>query len=147
MREKKKGEMLICGCINPPPESAVNYNGVYFGKADNMDVKARALKGTPLWVEHNGRAKVGHVLQGWTDPKSGSMWALAEIDVKTFGGSVAAAAVKGGCFGEFSLGYTARVREDKERRKIVDNKEIYELSLVTKGARSGCVIAAHTSYL
>ena len=55
--------MLVCGCINPPPEGA-GYNGVYFSDADNMAEKAKALAGTPLWVEHNKKTSIGKVLQG-----------------------------------------------------------------------------------
>jgi hypothetical protein len=69
------------------------------------------------------------------------MWALAEIDITNLGGAVTAAAVEQGVFGEFSLGYTAKMQKNKKTGAIdVQGKNIHELSIVKKGARPGCGI-------
>jgi len=130
--------MLVCGQVNPPP---VEENGVYFSVQDNFEDKAKALQGLPLRVEHNSKCHVGKVISGWVCPSNGSMWALAEIDTKQFGGAVAAAAVEKGCFKEFSLGYKTKMEWNPADRTIeCKKKEILELSIVKKGARDGCQI-------
>ena len=132
--------MLVCGQVNPPPIGG-DYNGFYFSENDDLAGKARNLKGTPLRVEHNDKTHVGQVLQGWTDSSTGAMWALAEIDITNLGGAVTAAAVERGLFGEFSLGYTAKMQKNSKTGAIdVQGKNIHELSIVKKGARPGCGI-------
>ena len=132
--------MLLCGQVNPPPLGS-DYNGFYFSESDNLAEKARSLKGTPLRVEHNDKTHVGQVLQGWTDSSTGAMWALAEIDTSYLGGAVTAAAVEQGLYGEFSLGYKALMKKNKDTGELdVFKKEIIELSIVRKGARENCKI-------
>lgn len=136
--------MLICGIVNPEPVSEEGYKGVYLSVADNVEAKAAGLKGTPLRVEHNHATHVGQVLQGWVDKGSGKMWALAEMDVRSVPGAIAAAAVERGAFGEFSLGYDARIRRNPDTKRLeASDKQIRELSLVRTGARPGCQIVAH----
>lgn len=50
--------MLVCGCINPPPERDPNYAGIYFRESDDLPAKAKALAGTPLRVEHHDGSEV-----------------------------------------------------------------------------------------
>ncbi len=134
--------MLVCGQVNPPPLGD-GYNGFYFSESDDLAGKAKTLKGTPLRVEHNDKTHVGQVLQGWTDASTGAMWALAEIDTSNLPGAVTAAAVERGVFGEFSLGYTAKMNRNIITGKLnVQDKQIMELSIVKKGAREGCLIQA-----
>ncbi len=131
--------MLVCGCINPPPVDEPDYRGVYFNKDDNMSEKAATLSGTPLLVEHSTK-KVGTILSAWTSD-TGSMFALAEINIKEPGGAMAAEFVKSGNLGEFSLGYTARMLKCKQTGVFKpESKQIHELSLVKRGARPGCLI-------
>ena len=131
--------MLVCGCINPPPIEDPDYRGIYFNKNDNMAEKAGRLNGTPLLVEHSTK-KVGSILSAWT-ADNGSMFALAEINIKEPGGALAAEYVKNGNLGEFSLGYTTRMMKCKQTGHFKpESKHIHELSLVKKGARPGCLI-------
>lgn len=132
--------MLVCGCINPPPVDEADYRGVYFNANDIMSATAsQKLGGVPLLVEHSTKS-VGSIISAWT-ANNGSMFALAEIDVKRPGGALAAEYVKSGKLGEFSLGYTARMLRCKKTGSFKsDSKEIHELSLVKKGARPGCFI-------
>jgi len=152
--------MLVCGRVNPPPVSSQGYTGVYFSEKDDMKGKAQALRGTPLRVEHDENKLVGKVLNGWTD-SSGAMWALAEIDTRNMSGAMTAAAVQRGNFGEFSLGYVTKMQRETGGSVSVHEKRcacvglllilsffdsvdrILELSIVKKGARDGCQIAAH----
>ena len=131
--------MLVCGQVNPPPVSSVGYSGVFFSEKDDMQAKARGLKGTPLRVEHDNKMHVGQVLNGWTDSK-GAMWALAEIDTQHMGGAMTAAAVERGHLGEFSLGYITKMQREAGGGVSVQEKRIVELSIVKKGAREGCTI-------
>ena len=137
--------MLVCGQINPPPITAPEYVGMYFSTKDDLPAKVKSLSGIPLRVEHNGTIQVGHVLQGWTDSATGSAWALAEIDVSSVPGAVTAAAISQGAFGEFSLGYSSKVRRNPDTGRLeASDKHIVELSVVKHGARPGCKIAAHS---
>ena len=36
--------MLVCGKVNPPPEAAPDYRGVFFGAKDDMHAHARSMK-------------------------------------------------------------------------------------------------------
>jgi len=138
--------MLVCGQVNPPPVATPGYGGVYFSIQDDLPGKATTLRGTPLRVEHNGGTHVGQVLQGWTDSRTGAMWALAEIDVASAHGAFTAAAVHHGRLGGFSLGYTSRVCRDPSTGRLqVGEKRIVELSIVKHGAHAGCTIAAHAA--
>jgi hypothetical protein len=137
--------MLICGQVNPAPIQDTNYRGVYFAAGDDLEGKTRRMGGTPLRVEHNGEAHVGRVLQGWMDKRTGTAWALAEIDVSSVQGALTAAAVQQGAFKEFSLGYSSKIQRNPVTGKLeACDKQIKELSIVKNGARPNCVIAAHT---
>ena len=132
--------MLVCGEINPPP--VASHEGVFMSDKDDLSGKAKALKGTPLRVEHNNNIHVGEVLQGWTDSR-GAMWALAEIDMSMPHGAMTAAAVEKGNFAGFSLGYLSKVRRDiKTGRLNVEEKNIMELSIVKEGFHPTCKITA-----
>ena len=130
-------DMLICGRCNPPPENDA-YRGVYFSTKDNMTATAARMKGTPLRVEHQTRP-VGAVLSAWTSA-DGSLFALAEIDVRQIGGAVAAQCVSAGRLGEFSLGYTSKVSRGVDGLLTAGPKTIHELSMVKNGARPNCNI-------
>jgi hypothetical protein len=137
--------MLVCGEINPAPVSSEGYYGIYFSDKDDMSGKAKALRGTPLRVEHNHGIHVGEVLQAWT-ADSGAMWALAEIDVSKPQGAVTAAGVHMGNFGGFSLGYTSKMHRDADTGRIRGGeKKIHELSIVKTGAHASCTISAKSS--
>ena len=127
--------MLFCGCIKPPPVTDPEYSGVYFSVNDDMTAHAAKLGGTPLLVEHCTQ-QVGTILSAWTGP-NGSMYALAEIDVKKPGGAVAAEYVKKRKLNELSVGYTQKMSYNFKPL----SKVIREVSLVKKGARPGCVIS------
>ena len=132
--------MLFCGCINPPPVTDPNYDGVYFSVKDDMKAQAASMGGTPLLVEHSTK-KVGSIVSAWTG-SNGSMYALAEIDVKSPGGAVAAEFVKKGGLGELSMGYTQTMRKCAKTGNFKPvYKTIREVSLVKKGARPGCLIS------
>ena len=92
-------------------------------------------------MEHNGKAQVGRVLQGWSDAQSGALYALAEVDVSNVSGALTAAAIEKGTFREFSLGYTSRLKRDQSTGRLeADEKRIVELSVVKTGARPDCCI-------
>jgi hypothetical protein len=132
--------MLVCGCINPPPVCDPEYEGVYFSVKDNMSAQAATMKGTPLLVEHASK-KVGSIVSAWT-ADNGSMYALAEIDIKSPGGAVAAEYVRRGGLGEFSMGYTQVMMKCAQTGQFKPvRKNIREVSLVKQGARPGCLIA------
>ena len=136
--------MLVCGEINPPPVASDGYFGVYFSDKDDMSGKAKALKGTPLRVEHNLGIHVGEILQAWTTDR-GAMWALAEIDTSKPHGAVTAAAVEMGNLGGFSLGYTSKLQRDALTGRIKGGeKRILELSIVKSGAHASCTISSRT---
>ena len=130
----------MCGQVNPPPVSS-DHAGVFFSEKDDMEAKARGLRGTPLRVEHDHKVHVGQVLNGWTDSR-GAMWALAEIDTQNMGGAMTAAAVERGHLGEFSLGYVTQMQRGAGGSVSAHDKRIVELSIVKKGARDGCQIAS-----
>jgi hypothetical protein len=137
-------QMLVCGEINPPPVSSDGYYGVYFSDKDDMSGKAKALKGTPLRVEHNLGIHVGEILQAWTTD-GGAMWALAEIDVSKPQGAMTAAAVERGNFGGFSLGYTSKMQRDAATGRMRGGeKKIHEVSIVKEGAHKSCTISARS---
>ncbi len=132
--------MLVCGCINPPPVTDPEYSGVFFSVKDDMPAQAASMGGTPLLVEHSTK-KVGSVVSAWTGP-NGSMYALAEIDVRSPGGAVAAELVRKGGLRELSMGYTqTMMRCNKTGGFKPVRKQIREVSLVKKGARPGCLIS------
>jgi hypothetical protein len=131
--------MLICGCINPPPVSDPDYEGVYFSVKDDMKAQAALMPGTPVLVEHCTQ-KVGSIVSAWT-VRDGSLYALAEIDVKSPGGAVAAAYVKKGGLGELSMGYTQTMMRCTQTGRFKPvKKRIREVSIVREGARPGCLI-------
>ena len=132
--------MLVCGCINPPPVTDPDYEGVYFSTKDNMKAQAASMGGTPLLVEHSTK-QVGSIVSAWTAP-NGSMYALAEINIRNPGGAVAAEMVKTGRLGEMSMGYVQTMRKCAEAGSFKPvKKSIKEVSLVKKGARPGCIIS------
>lgn len=132
--------MLVCGCINPPPVTDPEYEGVYFSVQDDMRACAATMKGTPLLVEHSSQ-QVGSIVSAWT-AGDGSLYALAEIDMKRPGGAVAAEYVRRGGFGQFSMGYTQVMHKCKKTGRFKPyKKNIREVSLVKEGARPGCLIA------
>jgi len=132
--------MLFCGCINPPPITDPNYDGVYFSVKDDMKSQAASMGGTPILVEHNTQ-QVGSVISAWT-ASNGSMYALAEINIKTPGGAIAAELVRSGGLGELSMGYTQTMMKCKQTGHFKPvKKHIREVSLVKKGARPGCLIS------
>ena len=136
--------MLIAGRVNPPPITDAAYVGVYLSGKDNIPAMMNALRGAPLRIEHNGNAQVGCVLQGWSDPQSGALYALAEVDVSHVPGALAAAAIEKGAFGEFSLGYTSRLQRNESTGRLeASDKRIIELSVVKTGARPDCRITHH----
>ena len=133
--------MLICGCINPPPVSDPEYEGVYFSLKDDMQAQAASMGGIPILVEHSTH-KVGSILSAWTNRQDGCMYALAELDVKSPGGAVAAQYVKQGGLGELSMGYTQTMMKCSQTGRFKPVKKlIREVSLVRKGARPGCIIS------
>jgi hypothetical protein len=132
--------MLVCGCINPPPVTDPDYEGVYFSLKDDMQAQAASMKGTPVLVEHSTQ-KVGSVVSAWTG-SNGSMYALAEIDMRLPGGAVAAEYVRQGGLGELSMGYTQTMMKCAQTGRFKPvRKCIREVSLVKKGARPGCLIS------
>jgi len=132
--------MLLCGCINPPPVSDPEYEGVYFSVKDDMAAQAAQLSGTPVLVEHSTK-KVGSIVSAWTS-SNGSMYALAEIDVKSPGGAVAAEYVRKGGLGQLSMGYVQTMTKCVKTGKFKPHhKSIKEVSLVRQGARPGCLIS------
>ena len=141
LREK----MLLVGQVNPPVITQTDYCGVYLSEKDDIPSLVRSLSGAPLHVEHNGQVCVGKVLQGWKDPATQTLWALSELDLSTASGAFAAAAVEGGTFREFSLGYTSKLgRNPQTGRLEASDKRITELSIVKNGARPSCHIHAHS---
>lgn len=120
-----------------------SYKGVFLNSNDNMKEKAMSMRGTPLRVEHNTGA-VGSVLSGWIGADQ-SMYVLAEIDVSKIHGAVAAACVKSGRLGEFSLGYKSQMIRESDGQLHVGEKTIQELSLVATGARPNCNITHKTA--
>jgi len=132
--------MLLLGTCNPAGEGAT-YNGLYY-KQDELQSMVRdgLINGVPVKMEHTGSA-IGHVVSSFIDSQD-ALQCVMEVDESTVEGSIASGFVRDGIAADLSLGYTVDVQHSDNRLRAGE-KNLLEISLVRKGARSGCHISAY----
>ena len=133
--------MLVMGVCNPPGEGE-RYNGLWYKQEELEEVVRRKLvHGLPVKTEHSG-VDVGRVVSGFLGP-DGALRCVVEVDEASLEGAVASGFVRDGIAADFSLGYAVDVRHSEEQGGVLRacEKRLLEISLVRKGARSGCNIA------
>ena len=132
--------MLVLGVCNPRGE-ADSYNGLYFRQAELSDmVASKKLHGLPVRTEH-GTGDIGNIVSTYVR-SDGGLQCLMELKNRDLHDQIAQGFVRDGVALELSLGYTVDVKQTDDRFKAT-SKSVLEVSLVKKGARSGCHILAY----
>ena len=132
--------MLVLGVCNPRGE-ADSYNGLYFRQAELSDmVASKELHGLPVRTEH-GTGDIGNIISTYVR-SDGGLQCLMELKNRDLHDQIAQGFVRDGVALELSLGYTVDVKQTDDRLKAT-SKSVLEVSLVKKGARSGCHILAY----
>ena len=132
--------MLVLGVCNPRGE-ADSYNGLYFRQAELSDmVASKELHGLPVRTEH-GTGDIGNIISTYVR-SDGGLQCLMELKNRDLHDQIAQGFVRDGVALELSLGYTVDVKQTDDRFKAT-SKSVLEVSLVKKGARSGCHILAY----
>lgn len=131
--------ILLLGTCNPCGEDT-DYNGIYLRKDEIQNIVDRGLYNIPVKQEHTGNS-VGRVISSFVGP-NGQLQCVLELD-DSLEGSIAAGFVRDGIASELSLGYSVDIVHSEKNEYKTGVKKIHEISLVRKGARSGCYILAH----
>lgn len=135
--------MLVTGVANPPGEMEA-YNGLYLTVPEMERIVAeRELQGVPVKTEHTG-GNVGTVVSSFID-KQGRLHAVMDIEEGSVEGALTAGFIRDGVAADLSLGYSVDVAHSKKDDKLkAGAKRLLEVSIVRKGARSGCHINAYS---
>ena len=131
--------VLAAGCCHPVGEAA-GYDGLYL-KRDEMASFASALRGKPIYVEHDASQRVGTVAHAWAT-EDDALHVLFETDEDHFAGHLAANLIKSGVCHELSLGHDVSISQSADGPTRVTDKTPNEVSLVVKGARANTRIHA-----
>lgn len=132
--------MLLYGSCNPRGEDET-YNGLYLTQNEMRDtVKSRELIGVPVKAEHSGSA-IGSIVSVEIG-QDNRLYCLLEIDESSLPGSLTSGFIRDGVATELSLGYSVDVKNTDDNKLKAGKKNILEVSVVKKGARSGCHIVA-----
>jgi hypothetical protein len=138
----KLSVMLIWGVANPEGEQD-GYTGLFLTADDiKLAVNGDLMDGLPVKIEHKGVA-VGKVVTAWEN--KGKMELLIDIDETIFEGNVVSRFVRDNVVCDLSLGYSVGLQFcDKSHNYVAAGKTYHEVSLVKKGARSGCHIGGYS---
>jgi hypothetical protein len=132
--------MLLMGICNPTGEQDT-YNGLYLTQSEiSRVVSDSKMRGIPVKTEHAG-SEVGHVLTSFVDEK-GNLNCIMELNKSSLAACLAQGFVRDGLALDLSLGYTVDIQNTDSNLQAME-KKIVEVSLVRKGARSGCHITAY----
>ena len=131
--------VLATGCCHPVGEDA-SYDGLYL-KRNEMPGFAAALRGMPIYVEHDSNRRVGTIDHAWTTDDD-ALHVLFETDESNFAGHLAANLIKQGLCHELSLGHDVTIAQSAGEPSRVTGKTPNEVSLVVKGARDNTRIHA-----
>lgn len=134
--------MLVVGVCNPAGEEA-GYNGLYLTQDELRRVVQQDLMlKLPVKTEHCGSA-VGSVISSFIDQK-GQLNCVMELDTNSLPAHLTGDFIRKGIAADLSLGYTVDIRNHDDKLHAAE-KTILEVSIVRKGARSGCHITAYES--
>ena len=103
-------------------------------------VTSKKLHGLPVRTEH-GTGDIGNIVSTYMRA-DGGLQCLMELKNRDLHDQIAQGFVRDGVALELSLGYTVDVKQTDDRFKAT-SKSVLEVSLVKKGARSGCHILAY----
>ena len=132
--------MLLMGVCNPTGEQDT-YNGLYLTRSELSSVVSDSkMRGIPVKTEHAG-SEVGRVLTSFLDAQ-GNLNCIMELSKSSLAACLAQGFVREGLALDLSLGYTVDIQKTDNNLQAIE-KKIVEVSLVRKGARSGCHITAY----
>ena len=132
--------MLLVGVCNPAGEDDT-YNGLYMTQSELARVVSGSkMRGIPVKTEHAG-SEVGRVLTSFLDA-DGNLNCVMELGKTSLPACLAQGFVRDGLALDLSLGYTVDIQNTENNLQAMQ-KKIVEVSLVRKGARSGCHITAY----
>ena len=132
--------MLLMGVCNPTGEQDT-YNGLYLTRSEiSRVVSDSKMRGIPVKTEHAG-SEVGRVLTSFLDAQ-GNLNCIMELSKSSLAACLAQGFVRDGLALDLSLGYTVDIQNTDNNLQAIE-KKIVEVSLVRKGARSGCHITAY----
>jgi hypothetical protein len=128
------------GICNPTGEQDT-YNGLYLTQSEiSRVVSDSKMRGIPVKTEHAG-SEVGHVLTSFVDEK-GNLNCIMKLNKSSLAACLEQDFVRDGLALDLSLGYTVDIQNTDSNLQAME-KKIVEVSLVRKGARSGCHITAY----
>jgi len=132
--------MLIMGVCNPTGEED-SYNGLYMTATELSEiVRDSKMRNLPVKTEHGG-SDVGHVVTSFLDA-GGNLNCVMQLGTSSVAAALAQGFVRDGLAVDLSLGYTVDIQNTDNSLQAMQ-KKIVEVSLVRKGARSGCHITAY----
>ena len=132
--------MLLMGVCNPTGEQDT-YNGLYLTRSEiSRVVSDSKMRGIPVKTEHAG-SEVGRVITSFLDEK-GNLNCVMELSKSSLAACLAQGFVRDGLALDLSLGYTVDIQNTDNNLQAIE-KKIVEVSLVRKGARTGCHIIAY----
>lgn len=132
--------MLVTGVCNPAGEKD-GYNGLYLTQDELRRVVQRgSMQNLPVMTEHSGSA-VGRVISTFIDA-SGQLNCVMQIEENSLPAHLTREFIRKGIAADLSLGYTVDIRNHADKLQAAE-KKIVEVSIVRKGARSGCHITAY----
>ena len=132
--------MLVVGVCNPAGE-AEGYNGLYLTQTELRRVVGEGLmRNLPVMTEHAGSA-VGSVVSSFIDA-DGQLNCVMELETDSLPAHLTREFIRKGIAADLSLGYTVDIQHHADKMHAAA-KKIIEVSIVRKGARSGCHITAY----
>ena len=132
--------MLVTGVCNPAGEAA-GYNGLYLTQDELRRVVGQGLmRDLPVMAEHSGSA-VGRVISSFIDA-SGQLHCVMHLENDSLPAHLTREFIRKGIAADLSLGYTVDIKNHDDKLHAAD-KRIVEVSIVRKGARTGCHITAY----
>lgn len=133
-------DMLVSGVCNPPGEEN-GYNGLYLTRDELRRVVGQgSMHDLPVMAEHSGSA-VGRVISSFID-SNGQLNCVMQIEENSLPAHLTRDFIRKGIAADLSLGYTVDIQNRDDRLHAAE-KKIVEVSIVRKGARSGCHITAY----
>lgn len=133
---------MCSGVANPEGEQD-GYNGLFLTADDiSLAVKENAMDGLPVKIEHKG-VPVGKVVTSWVN--KGKMELLIDVNEKNFEGNIVSRFVRDNLVNDLSLGYNVGLEfSDRTQSYVAASKTYNEVSIVRKGARTGCHISGYS---
>ena len=132
--------MLVMGICNPTGEDDT-YNGLYLTRNELKNVvSSQSMLNLPVKTEHAG-STVGKVVSSFLDDQ-GRLQCVMQIETDSLSADLVRGFIRKGIAADLSLGYTVDIRNHENKLKAAE-KKILEVSLVRKGARTGCHIIAY----